>query len=369
MSNHMGGLRQLGLFNNYRPKILHLANIVSNSPQRAHFYANLIKGLHFSEEGEYRDFLEERRFHQQLKILQFPQLKDAIFNGMEGEWHTGETLIHYVQQTLESFSVLFRCQISDYLLEALSQSCPKLRDFDMGDIHDNTVSKDGLVGFLRATDLHSLQVGASFKDSLTHEAIKAICEYGNLMLLSVPQIEDDWIFSLPKSTHLHLSVLGILHTTISDQELQHFAQYAPNLSSIDLNLQDLAPSSHIMASAACFNRLTGLTIKFGQRCSLVSSDLLLLALNCPNLSELLLEYDLVGDFPSASDVDDNVMDEIARKWPGIKELTLVLYLPNVTWQSALSFSRHCKELKKLTLCCKFLWEEVIDASCSKQPIS
>lgn len=349
-----------GNWGNYGgPKIAHLANILSNSPQRAQFYANLITGLSFSEEGEKRDFLEEGRFHQQLKTLQFPQLKSAIFHGLEGGWHTGEAMLHYLQPNLESFSVHFGCQMSDRLLEALSQSCPKLRDFDMDDIHNNTVSKEGLVSFLKATDLHSLKLGTSFKNCLTHEAFIAMCECQNLILLSIPEIEDDWISSLPKTTRFHLSTLGCLYTTISDQGMKSLAQYTPELGYLDLNLQDLPPSSHIIASAACCNLLNHLTIKFGQRSSVDSYDLLLLARNCPNLSELVLEYDLMGDFPSTLGVDDNVMDGIAQKWPAIKELTLMLHLPNVTWRSALSFGRHCKKLEKLKLCCNFSWEKVM----------
>jgi hypothetical protein len=131
-------------------------------------------------------------------------------------------------------------------------------------------------------------------------------------------------------------------------------EYAPNLDTLSLDLQSFPPSHNILASASNFTKLTRLTIHFGPQSSISGDDLILLAQKCPELAELYIGEE--GHPPSGSGITNIIIDELAQKMPKISELILVFRQPDsLSWQSLVSFARHCKYLQMLKLSCNISW--------------
>lgn len=142
------------------------------------------------------------------------------------------------------------------------------------------MSEDGLVRFLDNTDsLDSLDIRTGLDNSWSYKAFDVITRHRNPKLLSIPDIQDDWVHSLRYVSPISPAFpsLKYFYTGTSDQGLECLARYAPNLETLGIDLQNLPPSHHILASASCFTRLTRLTIHFGPQSSLSGQELVLLA--------------------------------------------------------------------------------------------
>jgi hypothetical protein len=346
------------------PDIKHLANIVLTDPRRAQFYANLIHTLMFQDEGESNNFLDDARLHKELASLEFPQLEEVAFYGSDKarELNTGDAIIHYAQPNIKNFSLGQGSNLSDTFLDTLSRCCPKLTSLTLNRVSESNVSEDGLIRFLEKNDLLDyLDIRSGVDDSWSCKAFNVITRYRNLVLLRIPDLQDNWAQSLQhgRPSARVFPKLKHLHGGISDQGLKSLAQFLPDLESLGMGLQNLLPSHHILASASQFSQLTRLTIYFGPESSFSGRDLLLLTQKCPNLGEVSIgEND--GYRPTSSDITDSIIDEVARNMVKLTALTLVFDRPDLlTWKSIISLAQHCKDLQMLKLSCNFSWQDAI----------
>jgi hypothetical protein len=354
-------------FGHITPDIKHLAYIILKDPQRGQFYANFIHILEFDDEGESNDFLDEARWHKELAAVQFPHLKEIGLYESDNAtlMNTGDVVIHYAQPSMKYFTLCQGSCLSDSFLDILNRSCPKLKSLTLNRIIESSVSKDGLVRFLDNTDsLEFLNIRTGFDDSWSREAFDVIARYRNLNLLSIPDVQDDWVQSLHYMSTISSVFLKLRHfyTGTSNKGLENLARYLPNLETLSLHLQNLPPSHHILVSASSFTRLRRLTVHFGPQNSLSGHDLVLLAQNCPELAELSVGED-EGCRPSGSGITDSTIDDMAQKMPKISELSLIFDRPDLlTWRSLLSLARHCKNLAMLKISCNFTWQAAVNGA-------
>ena len=347
------------------PDITHLAHIVQMDHQRAQFYANFIHTLQFDEEGEDNNFIEEARWHKELAVLQFPNLQEIGFFGFAEamQMNTGDVVLHYAQPNVTYFNLDEASWISDSFLDTLSQRCPKLQTFTLGEISDSSLTEDGIVRFIKNCDsLDYLSVRTGLLGSWTRKEFEASARHPKLELLSIPDIPDDWLDFLrhERSISPAFPKLAHFYTGISDQALELLFPYMPNLQSLNLNLENLSPSHHILTAASNFTRLTSLNIDFGPKCTLSGHDLVLLAQKCPELKELhICEWE--GSHPAGVGVTDSIIDEAAQHMGNMSQLVLAFDRSDLlTWQSVLSIARHCKKLMQLRIPCNFTWKEAMD---------
>jgi hypothetical protein len=351
-------------FGHVTPDIKDLAFIIQEDPQRGQFYANFIQVLEFEDGGESNSFLDEAMWHKQLAAVQFPYLKEVgIYESKNATlMNTGDVVIHYAQPNITCFTLRRGSRLSDSFLNILNRSCPKLKSLTLNGITRSSVSKDGLVRFLNTTEsLKALNIRTGLDDSWSREAFEVITGYRNLDLLSIPDIQDDWVHS-PHYTSTISAILPKLrhfYTGISDKGLENLARYMPNLMTLCLHLQNLPPSHHTLASASNFTRLRSLIVHFSPQSSLSGHDLVILAQNCPELVELSLGED-EGCRPTSSGITDSTIDDMAQKMPRISELSLIFDRPDLLHsRSLLSLARYCKNLEVLKLSCNFAWQVLV----------
>lgn len=346
------------------PDIKDLARIVLQDPRRAQYYANFIRILMFHDEGEANDFIDEARWHRELAAIQFPMLEEVgLFESDNAtSLNTGDAITHYAQPNVKYFTLRQGSLLSDSFLDTLHRSCPKLKSLTLNGTSDNTVSEDGLVRFLEGTNsLESLDFRTGLDGSWSCKALHIITGYRNLKLLSIPDIQDDWIDSLRHASPIYPAFpnLKYFFTGTSDQGLEFLALYAPNLDTLSLDLQNLPPSRYILASASKFTRLTSLAVHFSPQSTLTGHDLVVLTQKCPQLTDISIGED-EGSRPSGFGISDSVIDEVARNLPKLSQLILIFDNPGLlTWQSLLSFARHCKSLEMLKISCNVNWQEAV----------
>ncbi|KAH8669650.1 hypothetical protein BGZ60DRAFT_407998 [Tricladium varicosporioides] len=345
------------------PTIKNLAKVITHNTQRAQFYANFIRILRFRDEGEENEFIDEARFHKELSCLQFPHLEEVSLyeSGNATSMNTGEVVIYYAQPNVKFFTLRQGSKLSDSFLKTLSGSCPRLRSLTLRECTDNSVSEEGLVQFLdKSTFLDALDIRTGLDEAWSYKAFEAITKYRDLNFLCIPDIQNEWVGSLRHAGPIPaFPNLIHLYAGASDEGLECLARYAPNLKTLAIYLQNLAPSHRILSSASHFTHLKDLSVQFGPGSSISGQDLLLVVQKCPNLAELSVGEN-EGSRPSGSSINDSIIDSIAKNMLNMKQLTLVFDRPDLlTWQSIASFARYCKQLEMLKLSCNFTWEEAI----------
>ena len=350
------------------PYVRHLVHITQRDPNRGQSYANCIQELQFGHEGASRNFAEEARYHKDLAVLQFPNLLKVGFYGFEDAMpmNSGPAVLHYAQPLVTEFVLGNASQISDSFLDILGVRCATLKRFDLDEITESSLTEDGVVRFIdNAHSLTALDIRLGRKSSgWTLNEFKATAKHLNLELLIIPDIPDDWLEFLRRDSPIQPSFPKMLHFTTgtSDQALQLLAPYMPTLESLELKLQNLSPSHHILASASLFTHLKSLEVNFGTNSSIDANDLVLLAKGCPQLIEFsVCKFEDENHRPSGRGITDNAIEEMAQHMQNIAKLYLAFDRSNMlSWQSILSLARKCRNLRLLRLSCNFTWKEAMD---------
>ncbi|KAF7868499.1 hypothetical protein EAF04_005030 [Stromatinia cepivora] len=360
------------------PNIKNLARIVIQDATRAQYYANFIHVLSFQEvEQEDNKYLDEATWHNELVSLQFPQLQDLSLHRSvyATELNTGDVIIHYAQPNIETFTVYEGSCISDSLFEKFTHSCPRLKSLELSSISASNVSKDGLSRFCNKADaLTCLIIRTGAHDSWSYEAFEAIARLPNLTYITIPDVQDNWVYSIcntDSSTPIFPSVEH-LDTGMSDLELKCLTRHVLNLNHLVIGLQNLPPSTNILASASNFPNLTHLEISFGAQNRVSGNDLLLLAQKCPLLESIslggiddsALYSSGPGCRPASVGINDDLIDEVARTLGARIILLRIIFDTSdmLTWQSILSLAQHCRNLLDLTISCDFDWQEAMSGT-------
>ncbi|KAF2665329.1 hypothetical protein BT63DRAFT_428300 [Microthyrium microscopicum] len=353
------------------PSITDLARIVQTSTKRAQYYAEFIQILMFEEDGtSWEDRKEEARWHPELATLRFSNLLSfSLFGGYgfpeSRSMSTGEIILHYAQPNVKEFHIDGASKLVDSFLDTLSYRCPRLEVLNVENVSDSHLSERGMIRFLDATKhLKVLSVRTTALEGWTLNTFKALSVHSKLELLSVPDLPEPWLRSLGQKDCISSRFPKLKHfyTGISDEGLKLLALCMPNIKTLSLLLQNVAPSHqrHILRSASDFKHLTSLSIEFAPESSIDGDDMIILAQSCPNLQELLInEYDDHG--PSVVNFTDATIERVAQSLKHLSKITFTLDSSHkLTWRSVIQFAQHCKELEQLTLPCNFSWQEVID---------
>ncbi|KAF2242161.1 hypothetical protein BU26DRAFT_382430, partial [Trematosphaeria pertusa] len=268
----------------YGNPIYHLARIVKNDQRRAQLYADLIRMVHFAYEFSNDEYTEEAKWHEQLTRLQYPQLERVHFEDAldSVSFNRGDIIIHYAQPNVKEFRLRGGSMLSDSFLETLGQRCLRLRSVELEIHKQNYISVKGLVNFLeRSQSLEIVHLREGFENSWSARAFEVISQYPRLELLSIPDVEDTWIESLAAGFPV---LTSLWRFGASDRGLERMHRVAPNLTTLHLDLTNLSPSHHALASASNFSLLAMFSVKFAPGSSINGQELVLLAQNCPNLT-------------------------------------------------------------------------------------
>lgn len=341
-------------------QIKFLARLSSQDAQRAQFYANFIRTLMLVA-------LDEPRWYGELTVLRFPNLREFGLTERNAEHiEMTDVVIRYAQPNLEHFSL--GAGLSESFLERLILSCPKLVSLRFHGRSERLVSKDKLVRFfVNVNPLKSLDVREALHECWSHEAFCVIMSrFDSLEDLVIPNIPDAWIASLSKVSPdpPAFPKMYFLQTGIAEKGLRFLARHAPNMEVLDIDLQNLPPTSRILQAASSLTKLTHLTINFGLKGTVNGNDLLLVAQKCPAMEELIwMREKPLGSRecpPSGLEISDNLIEEVSKYMRKFKTFNLIFDDANLlTHRSILTIIKHCKKIEELKISCTVNWRDFL----------
>ncbi|KAF1950258.1 hypothetical protein CC80DRAFT_598279 [Byssothecium circinans] len=340
------------------PGITQLATIAERDVKRAQIYANFLRSLSFElEEDMEGNFHPEARWHSQLTQLQYPQLKEVSFYpaGEDApKFNTEVNIIHYAQPNICHFSVSSSSDVSNDLLEALGERCPKLRHFDLRVSEGGaSITPNELLQFLEK--FHLMKVLDIGNLEWSAECFEEVSKYPNLELLCCPPIQDDWL----KKVNDGFPSLINLSTILSDEALENLQHIVPGMKY--LRISPTAASHHQLAAASKFVHLGDLELRSfsDTEWSINGSELVLLSQSCPNLTELAVGSDEFSKRPSAAGLIDDTIDTAAQNFKSLEVLELYFDSTTpLTFFSIQSLAKHCPNLQRLELTCNIDWNYI-----------
>jgi hypothetical protein len=346
---------------NPRPEVCRLAHIIKADVRRAQIHK-----LSFRTEGE--EYEKEARWHNELRLVQFPQLEAVFFH--EADYpstpDSEAIVLHYAQPNLKELALYEGSDLSDHFLETLRQRSPSLHQLVLKATGSNTITSDALTRFLECTtSIASLDISYSFDGAWSSQAFQAVSKYPHLELLVLPQIEDSWIEAVSANVPISgaFPALNYLQTRISDNGAEHLSHVMPNLRYLVLSpsirpavMADSEPrlvrSHHLLSAVARFSQLREFVATFDSESIVSGHELLLLAQNCPRLQVLSVST------PSTVGITDSLVETLAPAMGNISELTLTSHnAVSLTSSSLQLLGRYCKKLECVELSCSSDWQE------------
>ncbi|KAK8122774.1 hypothetical protein PG984_011444 [Apiospora sp. TS-2023a] len=342
------------------PGIRQLGEISQQSRQRAQIYANFINILQFAEPNETWPYGNEAKWHSDLACLQYPQLQELTLSPADDSatLNRGDVIINYARPSLRTFA-LDGSALSDEFLHELRTRCPQLQRLTLSSI-DNTMTQDGLLRFLRTqVSLECVWLQTGFERLWTEEVFHVVAQYPNLELLELYDIPDDWI----RGEQRMFPALKWLYTRISPNGLVLLSRHVPTLETLHATLPSTCTSIEAIVN---YPRLKDLRVSYDDGAILRTSDLLLIAENCPGVQCLEIGESCP---PRGEGLDDSMVEKMAQGLPQLKELKLH-YTVNtgskpLTLQSIKSLGLHCPNIEQLELTCISIdWEEADNSTIS-----
>jgi hypothetical protein len=342
------------------PDIRHLASIVQQDVKRAQIYADFIHVLYFECDSQHDDdFTPEAKWHPMLTKLDYPMLEEVAFYPAGEEstlLNTGANIKHYAQPNVSKFQVQSSSAISNELLEALSERCPRLRQFDLRVSEEhNAITPEALHQFLKRVP--SLEVLDIPSLNWSVESFHEVSQFQKLELMNCPPIHNEWVSQLTSG----FPNLTGLYTSISHDTLERLQHIVPGMK--NLRIQPVHPSGHLLEAASKFEHLGSLVLvpppEAESSWSISGAEIVLLAQNCSNLTELSIAAEEDSNRPAISGLTDATMDTAARSFKNLK--TLILQYHNdvpLTFTSLQSFGKYCPNLECLEITCTVDWNYI-----------
>jgi hypothetical protein len=327
--------------------IRHFIPIVKRDIGRAQYYANLVRVLSFSNEGDHYEGTYITAFHcfNALSQLKFPNLEEAIILTIEYD------ILRYIPKLrslhVQMFKEAPKTWFDDHTALFSNLKRLKLNLYDRDSIPPETLHRL----LERTQSLEDLYILPS-KRYWSPESFLVVSRYPNLRYLSCPVIESYWI-DLSTSGFV---ALESLHTAISLEALEHFHRQVPQLVSLTVT----ATSKHLITCAANFTMLRHLSITVTDYHD-HGKELVHLSQRCSHLVTLVIH----GIRPLGahdSDLSDQVMESVAGRLPDLEEVKIHYDSTEntpLTMASMLSFAKHCPRLRKLQTFMNLTWHNLV----------
>ncbi|KAF2869046.1 hypothetical protein BDV95DRAFT_609293 [Massariosphaeria phaeospora] len=332
-----------------------LNNLARKDVARAQFYANFIRVMEiYPRNGENVT---------ELCHLAYPRLQKVLvyeYSHIEYPPHAyaDEICKHLAQPSLLHYELHEGPAITDDVLAALTQHCPKLQSLRLKSSGHDSATAEGLVYLISALHyIHSFIFQGAFAGILTSKSFQAFAQHPRLKSLALPLIEDDWLHALQEldRTGAVFPELIELRTQISCSGLELLLRYAPKLEILIIYPQVVATHS-LLAVASGFVNLVELHVEFSPGSTINGTDLINLTRSCPKLVSLVVGG--VGDSkPSVKNLTDDTIVEMARLLPDLTAFHLICEPRDIlSWSALRALGEHCLKLERCCLSGAIDWK-------------
>ena len=227
------------------------------------------------------------------------------------------------------------------------------------------LSKKGFAQFLDGMrQLSTLSIRQGFDSLMTSEAFGHLVQYQYLVHLDLPDVSEQWIRDLDPSVFPREGPLPKITTfsaALSDGGLELMLPYLRNVKNLDLRPYGQFINAFGIIASAQLTNLENFSLGVLSRTIMRGADLIAFARTAKNLEYLWIpeDPDSLDRFPSAIDVTDAVIEELARHLPNLEELCIKMDGAPLTEASLISLGEYCKHLKTCYILADVFFEELV----------
>ena len=373
------------------PKIRNLAALAPY-PDRLQWYARCIRTLNFTVEYTHTDGMrdtpkdasgDDAQYHLAFANTEFPRLECFRLQGSGyGSVQTkGSSLLQYLQPSLRAFCLLEGSLSDDFfismkvwyqstrllifmnfLADVLQKSrCPALNTLviDLEQQCDEITSDAAFLDCLQALkSLELLSLCHGLGNAWSLNSFLGVAKHRSLKRLALPVIPLPWLRELDNNgegrsfTHVE-----DFDAHLSENGLELVVPHLANTTKLEIYI--IGPSSQALRIAATAPALRSLKLTFGANSVIHERDLILFAETHSALESLDLGSEDQENIPSADDITDTTIDQVARLLPKLETLQICLADATLTEASLLSLGTFCKYLETCDISGDFFFEGLV----------
>lgn len=209
---------------------------------------------------------------------------------------------------------------------------------------------------LNSLEILSLRYGLDSAWSLA--SFLGIAKHRSLKELKLPVIPLPWLRELDNDRDGgFFTNVEEFNACLSDHGLELVLPHLAKITKLETNI--IGPSTHALRIAATAPALRSLTLAFDANSVIHERDLILFAETHSALESLDLGSEDLDDIPSADDITDTTIDQVARLLPKLKFLEIYLADTALTETSLLSLGTFCKCLDTCSISGDFFFEGLV----------
>ena len=301
--------------------------------------------------------MDLRTWHLISPQLQFPNLKSLCLDE-NSLFATEDALLQYIGPRLGTLYAMCG-SLSNYFFDNLSEICLGLQHVTLR-LREVAASESSLLrAFAKMKNLKILDLDDSFRELCSAGMLETLATLPQLEALSLPEFpEDSMSVFLEKPNQYWFPGLEQLYVGATAETLELVHQIVPGIETIGVFNEHLGQTDNILSTFSRFRQLTRVLVVLSRGSTIRDTELLQLAHGCPGLTNLQIGFNCWSDFPLAIGITDDILDDLARSLPNIRQLIPTFKSdtrPGLI-RALQTLDRHGPRLKTLQLSCRSDWE-------------
>jgi hypothetical protein len=327
--------------------------------ERARFYANLVREIHFNY--DFVIHVDLHTWHIVFRQLQFPNLKLLCLDELS-VFATEDALLQYIGPRLCTLHAVCG-SLSTHFFNNLPEVCSGLQNVTLQSMEVAASESSLLRAFAKMKNLKNLYLDDGFQELCSAGMLETLATLPKLEDLSLPEIPEDSMSVFLENSNQHwFPCLKQLYMGATAETLELVHQIAPGIKAIGVFNEHLGHTDNILSALSRFRQLTQVLVRLSARSTIQDTELLQLAHGCPGLADLQIGFKGWYEIPLAIGITDDLLDDLARSLPNIHELSLIYNSdtrPGLI-RTLQTLDRHCPRLEKLNMSCRSDWELLLD---------
>lgn len=348
------------------PNIHHLGALILREdvgPERAQFYANLVRNMSFNYDTELH--VDQHSWHSVLRQVKFPQLSLVWF--WETEFNPGlateDALLHYTGPRVRDLHAVCG-PLSDRFFDGLSEAPSNLRDVVLRPTKVTASASSLMRALAKMTSVESLNLEQGFRKVISANVFETIALLPKIKQLSLSAITQGCFSALStKSKKNWFPKLKYLYTGAAANVMEFFHRIAPDIEAIGLQNEYIGLTDDVLSVLSRFQQLTSILVLLSASSTFRGTELLQVAQGCPRLEDLQIGIDSWNPVPpSAIGITDDLIHDLAYSLPNIKRLNLVFHsnsYPGLV-KTLQILGRGCPKLEELMFSCRADWRSLLN---------
>ena len=327
--------------------------------ERAQFYVNLVREMHFNYDIEIH--VDLHTWHIVFRHLQFPNLKLLCLDE-NSLFSTEDALLQYIGPRLRILYGLCGL-LSNHFFDSLSEVGLGLEHVTLRPRKVAASEPSLLRAFAEMKNLKILYLDDGFRELCSAGMLETLGTLPQLEELRLPKIPEDSMSAFLEKPNQH-SFPGLkqLYVGASARTLELVHQMVPGIGTIGVFNEHLGTTDNVLSALSRFQQLTRVLVRLSWGSTIRNTELLQLARGCPGLTNVQIGFGGWFELPFGIGITDDLLDNLARSLPNIHQLTLTFRSdtrPGLI-RTLQTLGRHCPQLKKLELSCTSDWELLSD---------